>query len=89
MLQLSGHQRQHVLPPPEEHLPRGIVDAGLGSVKALEAILLRLLAAFLMGFEKADPAEQEHGPDETGVFAVLTGDGSVPGKANGSTQHYD
>jgi len=42
-----------------------------------------------MGFEKADPAEQEHGPDETGVFAVLTGDGSVPGKANGSTQHYD
>ena len=57
VLQLRGHQRQHVLPTPEKRLPRRIVDASLNLIKVLKAVLLGFFATFLVGLEEASPAE--------------------------------
>ncbi len=63
-LELSGDERQHVLPAFEEGLPRHIVHAGLGGVKRLEGILLGTFPIAIVWLEEAGSSKRagETGP---------------------------
>ena len=78
--QLCGDKAEHVLAAAQEALARGVIDASLGLVEALEGVLLAIDAfAAGMGLEEGGVEEAQEGRQRARVLVVELGRAGAPG----------